>query len=217
MARLGEGAGRGGEPLLLTKPKLRRDNRHSKRCSIDVGNYMEFQSTIRDFVVTEKNMCESYGRIEINQEKFIHLRKEDIKKFYKFEEIIGEGAFGSVYRALCLKSREPRAVKIIKKEGLGQSKKNEVFAELELLKKMDHPNIIKLYEVFESQQRFQVVTELCKGGSIIDFIKSRKYFDENIVKVILKQLLGCLNYLHTHKIVHRDIKLENVVFISKVS
>jgi serine/threonine protein kinase len=61
-----------------------------------------------------------------------------------------------------------------------------------------------------------VVTEYCRGGSIIDFIKERKHFDENIVKIILKQLLGCLNYLHTLRIVHRDIKLENVVFINKI-
>lgn len=81
---------------------------------------------------------------------------------------------------------------------------------------MDHPNIIKLYEVFQTRDRYQVVTQFCKGGSIIDFIKERKFFDENAVKVILRQLLGCLNYLHTLRIVHRDVKLENVVFNNKV-
>ena len=58
--------------------------------------------------------------------------------------------------------------------------------------------------------------EYCNGGSIIDFIKSRSHYDEDNVKVILKQLLGCLNYLKTIKIVHRDLKLENVVFINKL-
>lgn len=71
--------------------------------------------------------------------------------------------------------------------------------------------------MFESKDRYQVVTEYCRGGSIIDFIKERKHFDENIVKTILRQLLGCLNYLHTFHIVHRDIKLENIVFISRPS
>lgn len=47
---------------------------------------------------------------------------------------------------------------------------------------MDHPNIIKLYEVFESKSNYYIVTEYCKGGSIIDFIKSRKVFNENIIK-----------------------------------
>lgn len=91
-----------------------------------------------------------------------------------------------------------------------------MLSELELLKKIDHPNIIKLYEVYESKDRYQVVTELCNGGSIIDFIKTRKVFDENLVKIILKQLLGSLNYLHSLHICHRDIKLENIVFIDKV-
>lgn len=62
-----------------------------------------------------------------------------------------------------------------------------------------------------------MVTEFCRGGSIIDFIKERKHFDENLVKIILKQLLGCINYLHKLHIVHRDIKLENIVFNSKVN
>lgn len=60
-------------------------------------------------------MYDSFGRIGISQEKFIQLRQEDIKKFYKFEEIVGEGSFGSVYRALCIQSKEERAIKIIKK------------------------------------------------------------------------------------------------------
>ena len=81
---------------------------------------------------------------------------------------------------------------------------------------MDHPNIIRLYEVFESDNSYQVVTEYCKGGSIIEFIKRRKIFDENVIRIILRQLIGCLNYLHNLKIVHRDIKLENIVFIDKI-
>lgn len=82
-----------------------------------------------------------------------------------------------MYRALALKSGEERAIKVIKKESLGKDQKDSVFAELELLKKMDHPNIIKLYEVFESEEKYHVVTEYCRGGSIIDFIKQRRHFD----------------------------------------
>lgn len=70
--------------------------------------------------------------------------------------------------------------------------------------------------MFESKNNFEVVTELCSGGSIIDFIKVRTHFDENIIRVILKQLLCCLNYLHKLRIVHRDIKLENVMFIQQI-
>ena len=60
------------------------------------------------------------------------------------------------------------------------------------------------------------MTEFCKGGSIIDFIKGRKEVSEGVMKVIMQQLLGCLNYLHKLNIVHRDIKLENVVFLDRV-
>lgn len=74
---------------MSTKPIGKKDLSQYKRCSINVSNIDEFQSTIKDFVVTQKNMYEGFGRIEISQEKFIQLRQEDIKKFYKFEEIVG--------------------------------------------------------------------------------------------------------------------------------
>lgn len=74
------------------------------RCSIDILNVGEFSDTVKNFVISEKNM-ESFNRIEINQSNFIHLRKEDIKKYYRFEAIVGEGAYGSVYKAQCLTSK----------------------------------------------------------------------------------------------------------------
>lgn len=59
--------------------------------------------------------------------------------------------------------------------------------------------------------------EFCDGGSFIDFIKTRNSYNEDVIRVILRQLLGCLNYLRTIRVVHRDLKLENVVFIKKVN
>lgn len=161
-------------------------------------------------------MSSSFNRIEISPEIFIKIQTDDISTFYKFEENVGEGAYGSVYRAVSLRDKEIRAIKVIRKEVMKSSSKGLLLAELELLRKMDHPNIIKLFEIFESERAYYVVTEFCEGGSIIDLIRQRRCVKEEYIRIIILQLLSCLNYMHKLKIVHRDIKLENVVLLKSI-
>lgn len=82
---------------------------------------------------------------------------------------------------------------------------------------MDHPNVIKLFEVYEDKAMYHVVTEYCVGGSIIDFVVARKKYSEKVVRTILQQLLSAINYIHMLNIVHRDLKLENLVFLNVVN
>lgn len=79
---------------------------------------------------------------------------------------------------------------------------------------MDHPNIVKLYEIYYYKSFYYVVMEYCKGGSIIELVKKLKQFPESLVVNIMQQLLGALAYLHGFGIVHRDIKLDNIVFLN---
>lgn len=85
------------------------------------------------------------------------------------------------------------------------------------MRELDHPNIIKLYEVYEDKSMYHVVTEYCVGGSIIDFVIARKKYSEKVIRTILQQLLSAINYIHTLNIVHRDLKLENLVFLNMVN
>jgi calcium-dependent protein kinase len=82
-----------------------------------------------------------------------------------------------------------------------------------LLSKLQHPAIIKLYDLFKDKNNYYVVMEYCKGGSIVKMFKNVKVKSERIIVNIMKQLLSALSYLHSLDIVHRDIKLDNIVFL----
>ena len=81
--------------------------------------------------------------------------------------------------------------------------------EMNILKKLDHPNILKLYEVFEDQKRYYLVTELCKGGELFEEISQKLIYSENEAATIIQQILQAVAYCHDLDIVHRDLKPEN--------
>jgi calcium-dependent protein kinase len=104
---------------------------------------------------------------------------------------------------------------VLKKKQMSNETKKEFLAEMELLSKLDHPNIIKVYELYYYNYFYYVVTEFCKGGTILNYINDHSNYGEKFVSKIIKQLLSALMYLHQNCIVHLDIKLENVVFLEK--
>ena len=80
---------------------------------------------------------------------------------------------------------------------------------------VDHPHIIKLYAVYEDAKYFHIVMELCEGGELFDRIVEKLYFSEQEAAFHFKNMLSALNHLHTNDIVHRDMKPENFLFLSK--
>ena len=83
--------------------------------------------------------------------------------------------------------------------------------EISILKKLDHPNLLKLHEVFQDDQRYYLVTEECKGGELFHQIAEKAQFSEKEAAGIIQQILQALAYCHDLGIVHRDLKLENVL------
>ena len=83
--------------------------------------------------------------------------------------------------------------------------------EIQVLKDLDHPNIVKMFEFLEDEKRIYIVTEICKGGELFDEILNRSKFDERDAAIVMKQLLSSINYCHLKNIVHRDLKPENIL------
>lgn len=83
--------------------------------------------------------------------------------------------------------------------------------EINILKTMDHPNIVKLYEAYQDKKRYFIVTELCTGGELFDQIIKRPYYSERDAAMIMKQVLSAVSYCHSKNIAHRDLKPENLL------
>lgn len=80
-----------------------------------------------------------------------------------------------------------------------------------MLKSIDHPNVLKLYECYQDSFNYYLVTEYCKGGELIHYILENKFISEVKASYIMKQVLSAIAYCHQNRIVHRDLKAENLL------
>jgi calcium-dependent protein kinase len=83
--------------------------------------------------------------------------------------------------------------------------------EVSILRQLDHPNIIKIYEFYSDKLHYHIVTELCEGGELFDYIMEEGFITEQIAAEIMKQILGAIVFCHANNIVHRDLKPENLL------
>ena len=129
--------------------------------------------------------------------------------------MLGTGAFGEVRKCVSRTSKNIRAVKIIKKESMSKEEEESFKQEMATLKRLDHPNILKLYEVFEDSKKYFLVTEYCKGGELFDRIVENEHFSEKYAAELMRQMLSAISHLHEQGIVHRDLKPENFLMADK--
>ncbi len=120
---------------------------------------------------------------------------------------------------LCLSLGNMRAIKRVdmkRKKATGSFNSIMKFRrEIEIMKEVQHPHVIRLYETFEDPKYVYLVMELCQGGELFDRIVELGHFTEGQVVHVTKVLLTTVNYLHKKKIMHRDLKPENFVFVEK--
>lgn len=141
----------------------------------------------------------------------------DVREKYRVDHSeLGHGHYGVVRKCQNRQTKEYFAVKTIKKAKVGRLE--TLKREIEILKTMDHPNIIKLVDVFEDDKYLHLVTELCTGGELFDRIiektkSAEGHYSEADAAVIIKSCLNAIEYCHTvHNICHRDLKPENFLF-----
>jgi len=142
-------------------------------------------------------------------------KSNDYKKKYEYICILGNGAFGKVrlFRDRSCKTMK-FAIKTIKKEGLSSTMRNCILEEVNILRELDHPNIVKYYETYEDDFYIHIVMEYLQGEDLFKVITNRKYnnYTEKDAADIIKQILKAVLFIHNKKIVHRDIKPENILF-----
>ena len=136
---------------------------------------------------------------------------------YDLEETIGKGHFAVVKLARHVFTGEKVAVKVIDKLKLDEVSKQHLFQEVICMKLVQHPNVVRLYEVIDTQSKLYLILEWGDGGDMYDYImKHDNGLDEDAAKHYFKQIVQAIDYCHQLHVVHRDLKPENVVFFEKL-
>lgn len=140
-------------------------------------------------------------------------RKETKFGEYMLGQTLGEGEFGKVKLGWKKDGSVQVAIKLIRRESLGTnpSRLPKIYREIAILETLAHPNIVKLHEMVETSQFIGIILEYASGGELFDYILTHRYLKDNTARKLFAQLISGVGYLHKKGIVHRDLKLENLL------
>ena len=212
-----------------------------KFCCIDTNEILEntnFQQTMNDSIYREdssnfirnsetnlktlpildmsgkepKLKIKSLSRVPISTKNFIRKQSGDPFDNYDILKKLGNGTFGQVYKIMHKKTGNIRAMKIIPKNNLkpGFTDK-DIIHEITIMKNLDHPHIIKIYEFYIDEENYYLINEFCTEGDLSEKMYKLKSLPEPIVKILMAQIFTAVLYLNNRGIIHGDLKLENIL------
>ncbi|XP_036283606.1 serine/threonine-protein kinase 33 isoform X1 [Pipistrellus kuhlii] len=164
--------------------------------------------------IERKTSQQQWGRGNVSEVKVPHIRLDNgaaIEDIYTFGRILGKGSFGVVIEAINKETGTKWAIKKVNKEKAGSSAVKLLEQEVNILKSVKHEHIIHLEQVFETPKKMYLVMELCEDGELKEILKKKRHFSENETRWIIQSLASAIAYLHNNDIVHRDLKLENIM------
>lgn len=149
----------------------------------------------------------------MKEEKPAPNRAPTVEDKYDMKDVLGTGAFSQVRLAESKDDGQMYAIKIIDKKAL-KGKEDSLENEIRVLKRLKHPNIVALLEVFEDKTKVFLVMELVTGGELFDRIVEKGSYSEKDAADLIKQVLSAVAYMHEEGVVHRDLKPENLLYYS---
>ena len=160
----------------------------------------------------QKIKIKSLSRLPISTKNVIRKQSGNPFDNYKIIKELGHGTFGQVYKIIHKKTGNIRAMKIIPKNNLkpGFTDK-DIISEITIMKNLDHPHIIKLYEFYIDEYNYYLINEFCTEGDLSEKMYKLKSLPEPIVKILMAQIFTAVLYLNNRGIIHGDLKLENIL------
>ena len=154
------------------------------------------------------------NKVTIDTNLLVTKGTSNAKNNYKRTKVLGQGSFGTVYLVKHKLLNTNFAMKVIKKTN--KTEKDEIIMnEINILRKMDHPNIVKINDFYITNSEYVLVTEYCPEGELFYEIKNFAPFNEALTGWYMKQILSAVCYCHKLKIIHRDLKPENILISKK--
>lgn len=195
----------------LTNNAYRTDSSMIDHIPSDLPKVNKFKSKCQPLTISSK--MERTHKLDILNEALsdLGLTKEPIENYYTIGEVMGAGKYGVVKEGRSITNPDYKvAVKVIKLDKL-KSQYHSVIQEVLALKKIDHPNVVKIREIFKDAKKLYIVMEYVEGMELFDFVVQKMKLLESEAAKITKQLLKTVKYLNEIKLCHRDLKPENII------
>ena len=208
--------------------KTKEDTKHKGMHNLSGVYLKEEEPVIIDnkkfysFIIVFPSKERKYYVLDENEYKnwLIAIRKavgySNLNEIYEVRDVLGKGKFGLVRLGIHKESKRKVAIKIINKKLVSLLDLEQVKTEIEILKIAQHPNIIRLYDVFENEKYIYIIMEHCAGGDLFTYIEKRGFqLKENRAAEIIHKLSTAIYYLHQYGIIHRDLKPENILMTNE--
>ena len=155
------------------------------------------------------------GFVELSNDVIVSGNEINPEKIYQKTKMLGSGAFGEVWLVHHNDLDRDFAMKIIKKRKNKPNDEKEILNEIEILKKLDHPKILKIIDFYATSKKYYIITEYCPEGELFNEIIKVGKFDEGHTAFIINQILKAMAYCHKMNIIHRDLKPENIMITNR--
>ena len=197
-----------------------KTKRTNSTLSFHSSKYLKYINPIQNnlpsneiiFNLNHKKKITSLSNLPIGTKNIIRQNKGNPFKNYEIIKNLGNGTFGNIFMAEHKITGNIRSIKVIPKDNLKLGfTEFDIIQEIEILKSLEHPNCIKLYEFYIDDNNYYLVNEYCSDGDLKKKLNALNNIPESIAKVLMFQIFSGVAYLHSKKIIHGDLKLENIL------
>jgi len=198
-----------GESVILLSAFSARTGSLSRKDTIEIL----FTPGRKSTRISEAGSSTDLRRISLRLTEKLVLKKRNPKDDYNLKKVVGTGTFGKVIRAICKKTNKEVAIKRIKKKKLDEMSKGLLQNEIRIHTEIKHESVVCLYDTCETPKYICLIMELCTGGDVFDLLEKEEHLDEIKAAGMIHQIVTAVDYIHNRGVVHRDLKLENILIV----